>query len=248
VKIDGRELEVVRIDGGEPSLVFLHDGLGSVSTWRDFPETVARTLGARAIVFSRAGYGRSRSIALPRPLTFMHDEARALPALLDACGLARPVLIGHSDGASIALLFAAAHPERVRGLVLEAPHTFVEEVCVEAIAARRKEYARGGELRARVARHHDDPDGAFYGWVDAWLDPEFQSWDLRPQLPSVRAPILAIQGEDDEYGTLRQIAAVEEGAGAPVERLILPACGHAPHRDHAAAVAQAMVRFIRELG
>jgi len=232
-----------------PTLVFLHEGLGSVGLWRDFPQALADATGCPALAYSRQGYGRSAPIALPRPLSFMHDEARtALPALLAAAGISDAILVGHSDGASIALIYAGEQGGCLRALVLEAPHVFVEEVSVISIARARESY-RAGPLRERLARHHgDNVDGAFYGWADSWLDPGFRSWNIEEFLPAIKVPILLIQGEDDEYGTLAQIERIERQVAAPVERCILAQCGHAPHRDQPAATLAAMAAFINKLG
>jgi pimeloyl-ACP methyl ester carboxylesterase len=241
----GHRLEVTRTGGRSPTLVFLHEGLGSVSAWRDFPRRLAAATGCATVVYSRWGYGQSDPVVRPRPLRFMHDEAlRALPELLAELSIDDAVLIGHSDGASIALIYAGALGARVRGLVLEAPHVFVEDLCVRAITRIRADYQRT-DLAARLGRHHADPDGAFYGWADAWLDPDFAtSFHLEPYLPGVRVPSLIVQGEDDEYGTLAQVDAICQNVQGRCERLILPACGHAPHRDCAAEVLAAMTRFV----
>jgi pimeloyl-ACP methyl ester carboxylesterase len=245
----GARLEVERIGGaGQTTLVFLHEGLGSVSQWRDFPRAVAESTGCPALIYSRVGYGRSDPVERPRPLTFMHDEARrALPELLSQEGIEDAILIGHSDGASIALIYAGESSPFVRGLILEAPHVFVEEVCVRSIEQVRAEYGRT-DLRDKLARYHTDVDGAFYGWADAWLDPAFRSWDITGFLSAIRAPVLVIQGEHDEYGTVAQVDAVERGVAGRFERLILPGCGHSPHREKPEATLAAMVRFIRGLG
>ena len=223
-------------------LVFLHEGLGCVALWRDFPARLSAATGLGAFVYSRAGYGRSPRTELPRKVTYMHEEAALLPALLEAHGiaLADAILVGHSDGASIALLCAAAQP--VRGLVLEAPHVFTEEAGLLSIARAREAYERG-DLRARLARHHADVDAAFWGWNGPWLDPEFRAWNIESALPRVRAPLLVIQGADDEYGTLAQVRAIETQAGGPVEALVLPRCGHSPHKDCAGAVLEAAAAF-----
>lgn len=235
-----------------PTLVFLHEGLGSVSAWRDFPARVAEATGTGALVYSRWGYGRSNPVTLPRPLSYMQDEALAsLPQVLDAAAVQSCVLFGHSDGGSIALVFAGSElPQaaRVRGLVLEAPHVFVEDVSVKSIADARKAY-EAGNLRERLARHHGaNVDGAFRGWNEAWLDPGFRGWNIESYLPRVRAPSLVIQGEDDVYGSLAQVDAIERGSGAPVKRLVLPRCGHAPHRDRPDEVLEAVVAFLGALG
>ena len=226
-----RMYDVERIAGAAPTLVFLHEGLGSRSAWRDFPAELARASGRAAIVSSRVGYGQ----APPRaswPPSFMHDEARALAVDEEA------ILVGHSDGASIALLYASERP--VRALVLEAPHVFVEDETVASIAALRGQPA----LLARLGRHHADARATFDGWSGVWLDPAFRAWNIESCLPRVRAPTLVIQGADDEYGTIAQVDAVKRQLGAPCETLILPACGHAPHRDQPARTLAAMRDFI----
>jgi len=227
-----------------PTLVFLHEGLGSVSTWRDVPLELAARTGCGALVYSRIGYGASEPVALPRPLTYMHEEAALLPAVLDAAGVRRAILVGHSDGASIAIIHAGSGGAgtRLLGLVLEAPHVFVENLSVASIAASRDAYTTG-DLRTRLARHHHDVEGAFWGWNRAWLDPGFRSWNIESFLPRITVPILAIQGEGDPYGTLAQIEAVERVAAGPFARLILPDCGHAPHRDQRDAALDAIARF-----
>ena len=249
--VAGVRLEAARY--GEPAagrltLVFLHEGLGSVSLWRDFPRRVAAATGCPALAYSRQGYGRSDPVALPRPLSFMHDEARgALPALLAAAGIEDAILIGHSDGASIAIIYAGENGAKLRGLVLEAPHVFVEQVCVDSIAKVREGYRTSG-LRERLARHHGaNVDCAFYGWADSWLDPAFRNWNLEEFLPGIQVPTLAIQGEDDEYGTLAQLERVCAQVAGPVERLVLPNCGHAPHRDQREATLAAIAGFVRRL-
>jgi pimeloyl-ACP methyl ester carboxylesterase len=249
--VAGVRLEVARYgepSAGRPTLVFLHEGLGSVSLWRDFPRRVATATGCPALAYSRQGYGRSDPVPLPRPLSSMHDEARgALPALLAAAGIEDAILIGHSDGASIAIIYAGGNGAKLRGLVLEAPHVFVEQVCVDSIAKVHEGYRASG-LRERLARHHGaNVDCAFYGWADSWLDPAFRNWNLEEFLPGIRVPILVIQGEDDEYGTLAQVERVCAQVAGPVERLVLPKCGHAPHRDQREAALAAIVGFVRRL-
>ena len=250
----GHRLEVVRLGpapGAAPTLVFLHEGLGSVSAWRDFPERVVSATGLGALVYSRWGYGKSEPVVVPRPLKYMHDEALVtLPQVLVAAGIEQAVLVGHSDGASIALIFAGSGlPEasRVRGLVLEAPHVFVEDLSVRSIAKAAEAYSTG-DLRARLARHHgDNVDGAFWGWNRAWLDPGFLIWNIEEYLPRVRAPSLVIQGQDDPYGTIAQVESIETKSGGPVSRLVLPRCGHAPHRDQPEATIEAVARFVDEV-
>ncbi len=195
------------------------------------------------LVYSRHGHGWSAPLSEPRQVTYMHDEAdRVLPALLDQLGLERPVLVGHSDGASIALLYAGAG-HAVAGLVLLAPHVFVEDCSVAAIAAARQAYATT-DLPAKMARHHRDPDATFHGWNDIWLDPQFRSWNIEARLAAITAPVLLIQGADDQYGTLAQLDAIERGVGGPVERLVIPGVGHAPHLESPATTRAAVVTFV----
>jgi pimeloyl-ACP methyl ester carboxylesterase len=251
IEVDGIRLEcrwVGAPDGDRPVLVFLHEGLGSVSLWRDFPDRVAAVTGLPAFVYSRQGYGGSAAVVLPRPLDYLEREAReVLPKVLDAAGIGTAILIGHSDGATIALVHAAADSGgRVRALAVLAPHTFVEEVCIAAIAQVRDGYA--DSLRPRLARHHgDNVDGAFHGWNDTWLDPRFRAMDLRPLLPAITRPVVVIQGEDDEYATRAQVDAVADGVGGPVRALMLAECGHSPHRDQPQAVLDAIAGLVRPL-
>jgi pimeloyl-ACP methyl ester carboxylesterase len=240
------DLEVAWVGATEsphPTVVFLHEGLGSAAMWKDFPERFCRAAGLRGLVFSRYGYGRStpRPPGERWPVDFMHAQAReVLPALFAELGIERPWLFGHSDGGSIALLYAARFP--VAGLVVVAPHIMVEDVSVSSIAQARTAYLEGG-LRERLARYHDDVDSAFWGWNDIWLDPAFRAWDIRDQLCAIEAPLLAVQGEDDEYGTLEQIEGIARLA--PQTRLlVLPACGHSPHRDHPERLMQEAARFM----
>ncbi len=249
VEIAGHRIEIDRIPGSAPTLVFLHEGLGCVSRWRDFPRAVASATGRSAIIYSRRGYGRSEPRERPWPLTFMHDEARrVLPALLARECVDDAVLIGHSDGASIALIYTGEIGRAVRGLVTLAPHVIVEDVCVQSIAALRDQYeGPSTEVRQKLAKHHADVDGAFYGWADTWLDPEFKKWDLNAILPGVKVPTLVIQGEDDEYGTLAQVDLITRGVSGPSERMVLPHCGHVPQKDQPEETLAAVVRFVRSL-
>jgi pimeloyl-ACP methyl ester carboxylesterase len=230
-----------------PLLVFLHEGLGSVAMWRDFPARLCDAAGVRGLVYSRPGYGRST----PRPANehwspdFMHLQAReVLPALLQVLDVReRPWLFGHSDGGTIALLHAAAFPDAVQGVIVLAPHIFVEEVSVTSIRQARQAYL-GTDLRERLARYHDDPDSAFFGWNDVWLDAAFRSWNIEDELGSIRCPLLAIQGLDDEYGTLEQIRGIARRV-PQAQLLELPACGHSPHRDQPEAVIRAVSRCMQ---
>ncbi len=228
-----------------PTLVLLHEGLGSVALWWDLPARLVEATGWGVLAYSRAGYGQSDPVPVPRPLTYMHDEAMtALPAVLDAAGVRRAVLLGHSDGASIALMYAGGRQDfRIAGLVLIAPHVMVEEQTIAGIAAARDAYAHG-DLRARLARFHDDVDGAFWGWNRAWLDPAFRSWRIDDCAAFVRVPILLIQGEADEYGTPAQLQAIEAAAYCPVETLMVPGARHAPHVTHPSTVLRAVAQFV----
>lgn len=248
--VDGRCIEYAAIPGDAGSaltLVFLHEGLGSVALWRDFPRKVARRLNAPTLVYSRFGYGESDGLPGPRTPRFMHEEALGvLPALLDQLGIERAVLIGHSDGASIALIHAAASGRPVRGLVCLAPHVFVEPVCVQSIARMRQSYLKT-DIRRRLAKYHARVDDAFLGWADIWLHPEFLSWSIEELIAQVAQPLLLIQGRDDEYGTLAQLDRIEARVQGPTSRLVLDNCGHSPHRDQEPAVIDAIVAFVRGL-
>jgi pimeloyl-ACP methyl ester carboxylesterase len=231
-----------------PTVVFLHEGLGSAGLWRDFPARLTAETGCGAVAFSRAGYGRSDPADLPRPVRFMHDEAVVLGELVRALAIGRHVLFGHSDGASISLIHAGSDPAPgLRGLVLEAPHVFTEPHGLASIARIRETYRTTG-LREKLARHHGaNTDVAFRGWNDVWLDPDFRAWNIEEYLPGIRVPALVIQGEDDEYGTWRQVEAIQRQSGAPVEVLPVPRCGHSPHREHPDAVLAASAEFIRRV-
>ena len=247
ITVQGKRLEYELVRTGAPVMVFLHEGLGSLALWKDFPAQVSARTGAPALVYSRYGYGQSDPIAAPRRVDFMYEEAlESLPALLAALGIENPILIGHSDGASIALIHAGARRWAVRGLILEAPHVFVEEFTVKSIEAARDVY-RTTDLRQRLQRYHAETDSAFWGWNDIWLDPAFRSWNIEAALLGVTCPVLAIQGADDEYGTLSQLDAIERGVRGPLERLVLAQCKHSPHRDQPAATLAAMARFIDAL-
>jgi len=230
-----------------PLMVFLHEGLGSVSMWRDFPQQLCAALGCRGLVYSRPGYGRSTPRAPDEhwAADFMHRQAHeVLPALLAELGIGadapRYWLFGHSDGASIALLHAARFPPRVAGAIVLAPHIMIEAVALDSIAQARDAY-RHGELRERLARYHDDVDSAFWGWNDIWLADEFRRWSIEAELAAVRCAVLAVQGRQDEYGTLAQVdGVVRRIPGA--ESLVLEDCGHSPHRDQ----PQALLRAVRE--
>jgi pimeloyl-ACP methyl ester carboxylesterase len=231
---------------GKPPLVFLHEGLGSIRQWRDFPAKVAAATGRRALVYDRYGYGDSDVLQeKKRTVRFMHDEALiAFPELLKNLGVENPVLIGHSDGASIALIHAGGgHP--VRGVVAMAPHVFIEPLCLRSID-KAAEAFETTEFGPKLARYHRDARKTFYGWADVWLDPEFKGWDIRGKyLPGIRCPVLGIQGFDDVYGTMAQLDELKKRSGA--ELLKLENCGHAPFRDQPEKVLSAVVDFVEKL-
>jgi pimeloyl-ACP methyl ester carboxylesterase len=229
-----------------PTIVFLHEGLGSISRWRDFPAALCARLGWSGLVYDRQGYGGSERFRAPLSTRFMHREAlEVLPAVLDAFNIARPVLFGHSDGASIALIYAGSHPRSPAALILEAPHVFVEAVTIASIAAIRDLY-RSTDLRARLARHHGTHvDTLFESWAATWLSDEFRGWNIEEYLPAITCPTLVIQGNDDQYGTSRQVDAVANAVSGRVETVLLDACGHSPHIDQRAAVEEASWRFLR---
>lgn len=232
-------------DSKQPVVVFLHEGLGSVAVWKDFPEKFCSENGLRGLLFSRYGYGRST----PKPAgelwepDFMRRQAlEVLPALFAHLGIGKPWLFGHSDGGSISLLYAAHFSDQLSGIVVAAPHILVEEISVTSIQAAREEYV-GGRLRERLARFHDDVDSAFWGWNDMWLNPSFRSWNIEEELAGITCPVLAIQGDKDEYGTLEQVYVLQRLV--PKARVVvIPGCGHWPHRDQAAALTRVVANFI----
>jgi len=246
IDVAGHRLECVRVRGAKtaPTLVCLHEGLGSVALWKDFPARVAAATGCPALVYSRAGYGRSSPAALPRAPDYMHVEAlTVLPALLDRLEIADPILVGHSDGASIALLHAGSGRRPVRALVALAPHVFVEDMSIASIDEVRRQYETT-DLREKLARRHADPDAAFRGWNDIWLEPAFRRWNIEGCLPGVRCPLLLIQGRDDEYGSAAQLDAIERQVSGTVARLELADCRHSPHRDQPEATLAAIADFV----
>jgi pimeloyl-ACP methyl ester carboxylesterase len=231
-----------------PTLVLLHEGLGSVAVWNSFPQELAAATGAGVFAYSRAGYGRSSLSKLPRPVSFMHDEAiEVLPRVLDAIGFRRGLLVGHSDGASIAAIYAGSvQDHRVRGLALMAPHFFTEDMGIAEIARAKVEFETGS-LRAKLARLHADPDNAFYNWNGPWLDPEFRKWDITDALAHIRVPVLIVQGENDQYGTVRQIETAQQECYCPVEVALLPDTRHAPYREAPDATLAAIAGFANRL-
>jgi pimeloyl-ACP methyl ester carboxylesterase len=239
-------LELLDIPGepDAPTLVLLHEGLGSVGLWRGFPQALARATSSRTVAFSRLGHGQSDPPPRPRTPTFMHEEAlEVLPAVLAQLAIERPVLVGHSDGASIALIHAAQHP--VRGVVAIAPHVFVEEMCLVEIRRAREAYHQGG-LRERMGRHHRDPDAAFFGWNDVWLDPEFPRWRISDELSRVTCPLLLIQGQRDQYGTMAQLDAIEQAVRGPIQRVHLD-CQHSPPVELPEQTVESIATFLAGL-
>jgi pimeloyl-ACP methyl ester carboxylesterase len=227
-----------------PTIVMLHEGLGSAGLWGDFPDRLAAATGAGVFVYSRAGYGASTKVALPRPLDYMHTEAiEVLPQLLDAIGFRRGLLLGHSDGASIAAIYAGAHQDhRVQGVAMIAPHFIVEDISVGSIAEIKRAYETT-DLRNKLARWHRDVDNAFYGWNGAWLDPKFRGWDISEYLAYIRVPVAILQGADDQYGTFRQIEIAQQECYCPVDVAIIPGAGHSPHREAPEVTLDAIADF-----
>jgi pimeloyl-ACP methyl ester carboxylesterase len=243
VALAGGAVEVVDIPGREPALLLMHEGLGSVGLWRSFPYELAEATGHRVVAFSRHGHGQSDPPPKPRTPSFMHEEARdVVPELIAALGLEDPVLVGHSDGASIALIYAAWHP--ARAVVAIAPHVFVEEMCLREIRRARDAYANA-VLRDALARHHRDPDAAFFGWNDVWLDPEFAAWDIRPLLPRIQCPLRLIQGVRDQYGTMAQLDAIASAVAGPVSRVELD-CRHSPPVERPDETVAAIRAFLAQ--
>ena len=234
-----------RADSAYPVVVFLHEGLGSIALWKDFPETFCRAHGLTGLVFSRYGYGQSTPRPLDEkwPVSFMHEQAQqVLPAFFAQLGISRPWLFGHSDGGSIALLHAARFSEQLSGIVVVAPHIFVEKISIDNITAARDAYLTQG-LRTRLGAYHADVDSAFWGWNDIWLDPAFRAWNIEDELAAITCPVLAIQGADDEYGTLEQVHGIQRKIPA-AQIVVLAQCGHSPHRDQAAALSKEVAQFI----
>ena len=231
-----------------PTIILLHEGLGSVALWGDFPDKLQAATGAGVFVYSRAGYGASTPVALPRPLDYMHVEAlEVLPQLLDAIRFRRGLLVGHSDGGSIAAIYAGGiQDHRIRGVSMIAPHFVVEDVSVTSIAEIKTAYEQG-DLKAKLARWHDDVDNAFYGWNGAWLDPKFRDWDISDYLAYVRVPVQILQGADDHYGTMRQIEIAETECYCPVDVTIVPGAAHSPHREAPEVTLDAVAEFANRL-
>jgi pimeloyl-ACP methyl ester carboxylesterase len=250
VRAAGRSLayEWIGNENGKPELVFLHEGLGSIRQWRDFPAKLAEATGCRALVYDRYGYGQSDVLAEPRrTVRYMHDEAlTALPVVLLELQVKSPILVGHSDGASIALIYAGAG-HAVRGVVAMAPHVFIEPICLSSIRKATETFEKTN-FAEKFGRYHRNARKTFYAWSDVWLDPQFESWDIRADyLPDVRCPVLAIQGHDDEYGTMAQLEEIERRVSGPCELLKLENCGHAPFRDQPQKVVAKTEAFVHRL-
>jgi len=247
ITVNGNDLEYRMIGPSPeqaPTLVLLHEGLGSAAQWGDFPDKLQEATGAGVFVYSRAGYGASSPTKLPRPLDYMHREALdVLPKLLDKIGLRRGLLLGHSDGASIAAIYAGSHQDhRVQGLALIAPHFIVEDIGLASIAQIRDAYATTN-LKEKLARWHKDVDNAFHGWNDAWLDPDFRNWDISEYLAYIRVPVAILQGADDQYGTMRQVEIAQEECYCPVDVTVIPGAGHSPHREAPRPTLDAISEF-----
>jgi pimeloyl-ACP methyl ester carboxylesterase len=247
LRIDGSDLEYRMIGPSPedaPTIVMLHEGLGSAGLWGDFPDKLQAATGAGIFVYSRAGYGASTPVTLPRPLDYMHIEAlEVLPKLLDVIGFRRGLLLGHSDGASIAAIYAGSHQDhRVQGIALIAPHFIVEDISVASIAEIKTAYETT-ELKAKLARWHKDVDNAFYGWNGAWLDPKFRAWDISEYLAYIRVPVAILQGVDDQYGTMRQVEIAREECYCPVDVTVIRGAGHSPHREAPESTLDAITDF-----
>ena len=249
VEAGGHRLEVQTIrasDPARPTLVFLHEGLGSITTWREFPLQVAEATGCAAVVYSRYGYGNSDLLTAPFRVDYMHREAlETLPELLAKLAVVQPILIGHSDGASIALIYSGAH-DAVRGLAVLAPHVFVEDLSVRSIAEAQVAFETT-ELPEKLGRHHADPRRTFYGWNDIWLHPDFRRWNIEAFLPRIDCPVLAVQGRDDQYGTMAQVDAIAAQVVGPCEIVRLADCGHSLHRDQPERTVEAVAQFVRRI-
>ena len=246
--VDGKRLETLRYppSGRETTIVMLHEGLGSVSMWKDFPERIAEATGCGVLAYSRYGHGKSEHLAEKRGVDFMHHEAQVvLPELLEQFEIQAPILLGHSDGGSICIIHAATAARKPRAMVLEAPHLFVEELSVSSIAKIRAVY-QTTDLPKKLARHHDHVDETFWGWNDIWLDPHFRSWNIEEYLDDIACPILVIQGERDEYGTLAQVEAIKSRVPG-TEAHVLQECGHSPHRDQPEKTLEAITTFVRRV-
>ncbi len=249
VTIDGKRLETLWIkprSAGLAPIVMLHEGLGSVALWKDFPQRVAERTRCGVLVYSRYGHGSSDGLLEKRPVSFMHHEGEVvLPELLALYGLERPILLGHSDGGSIALIYAGRFPESPRALILEAPHVFVEDLSIQSIAAAKVNF-QTTNFREKLARYHEHVDETFWGWNDIWLDPAFRSWNIESYLETIRCPVLCIQGEQDEYGTPEQVKTIHSRV-PDTELVMLADCRHSPHRDQPGKTLEAVESFVKKI-
>lgn len=249
IEASGRRMHLRRLDSGNDGapLVFLHEGLGSIELWRDFPDDVVAASGHPGILYSRHGNGWSPPLDGPRGPDYMHAEAlEVLPSIVETLPGRPPVLVGHSDGASIALIYAGAG-HAVAGLVLIAPHVFVEEETIRSIASVRDQFEVSG-MAAKMAKYHTEPETTFRGWADVWLSPGFRDWNIEEYVKGIRSPMLLIQGDEDQYGTLSQLDAIDARLAEPAERLVVAGAGHSPHLSHQRAVADRVVEFLARLG
>jgi pimeloyl-ACP methyl ester carboxylesterase len=249
VVVAGKRLETMWIEptrGGRPTIVMLHEGLGSIALWKDFPAKLAERTGCGVLAYSRYGHGNSDKLARKRPVRFMHYEGEiVVQELLDKLGIQKPILVGHSDGGSISLIFAGKYPDAVSGLILEAPHLFVEDLSIDSIAQAKTTYETT-DFAQRLGRYHAHVDATFWGWNDIWLDPAFRSWNIEEYVPRITCPVLCIQGEQDEYGTMAQVEAIK--AGAPQTRIeMLATCKHSPHRDREEKALELMAEFVEDV-
>ncbi|MAO93026.1 MAG: alpha/beta hydrolase [Rhodospirillaceae bacterium] len=245
VDVTGHQLECVLYPGKTPTIIVLHEGLGSVAMWRDFPEKLAQETGHAVLVYSRYGYGRSTPCTThPVGDRYMHREAlEALPALLDSLKIDKPFLLGHSDGGSIALIHAGGSGRPVSGVITLAAHVFNEDICVAAIEQAKIAFD-STDMKDRLGRYHDDPEGAFWMWNQAWLAPSFRDWTIEEYLPHIFCPVLAIQGQQDEYGTDAQVHAIGNGVAGPAKVRILPNCRHSAHKDQSQEVLALVRGFV----
>ena len=248
----GHKLRVRRLthpgnhgQNSRPTLVFLHEGLGSIEMWRDFPEILLEKTGCNGLLYDRWGHGKSDPINVQRTIHYVHDEALdTLPQVLANSGVKDTILIGHSDGGSIALIFAAEYPGSVRGLITEAAHVFVEEITLEGIKDALEVYSNT-DLKKKLARYHgDNTERIFRAWYETWLQPEFKSWNIEDCLPKIQCPVLVIQGEDDQYGTEAQVESIAGRVAGPAKPLLIPDCAHIPHKEATDRVIKEMTEFI----
>lgn len=250
IKAAGRSLAMQQLQPegapARPTLLFLHEGLGSIALWRDFPTRLCERLRLPGLVYDRWGHGQSEPLDRPRDLRYLHDEAELfVPAVLEAAGVAEPILIGHSDGGTIALLYAARFPDRAAAVVTEAAHVFVEDLTVAGIRAAGRAYAET-DLPTRLARYHGErTDRLFRAWHDRWLSPDFRAWNIEAELATVTCPVLVLQGEADQYGTPAQVQAIARAVGGPAETALIPGVGHAPHQESADEVLELMTAFLQ---